>query len=140
LLEAARSVKPKAIKQTSTGRECRREKARHVDLLDVDGSVSNVHEEEIMEAIYQAISQPRTKRRHSSAEERRIVENKLVPSASVVIEAHAHGEKVNRVFARRKPYRAESWGVRQRSQYEFRVACCGSPSLPRLSAGIGRET
>src|SRR5271157_3707389 len=65
------------------------------------------HEEEIMNAISQAIPQPRTKRRYRSAEERRrIVEETLVPGTSVAIVARAHGVNANQVFGWRKLYQA----------------------------------
>src|SRR5271166_5061022 len=65
------------------------------------------HEEEIMNAISQAIPQPRSKRRYRSAEERRrIVEETLVPGTSVAIVARAHGVNANQVFAWRKLYQS----------------------------------
>ena len=60
-----------------------------------------------MNAISQAISQPRTKRRYRSAEERRrIVEETLVPGTSVAIVARAHGVNANQVFGWRKLYQS----------------------------------
>jgi transposase len=65
------------------------------------------HEEEIMNAISQAIPQPRTKRRYRSAEERRrIVEETLVPGTSVAIVARGHGVNANQVFGWRKLYQS----------------------------------
>ena len=58
-----------------------------------------------MDAISQPVSQPRTKRRYRSVEERRrIVEETLVPGISVAIVARAHGVNANQVFAWRKLY------------------------------------
>jgi transposase len=58
-----------------------------------------------MNAISQPISQPRTKRRYGSVEERRhIVEETLVPGTSVAIVARAHGVNANQVFGWRKLY------------------------------------
>ena len=60
-----------------------------------------------MNAISQAISQPRTKRRYRSGEERRrIVEETLVPGTSVAIVARAHGVNANQVFGWRKLYQS----------------------------------
>ena len=65
------------------------------------------HEEEIMNAISQAIPQSRTKRHYRSAEERRrIVEETLVPGTSVAIVARAHGVNANQVFGWRKLYQS----------------------------------
>jgi len=48
----------------------------------------------------QPTSQPRTKRRYRSAEERRrIVEETLVAGTSVAVVARAHGVNANQVFA-----------------------------------------
>lgn len=58
-------------------------------------------------AISQSISQPTTKRRYRSAEERRrIVEETLVPGTSVAIVARAHGVNANQVFGWRKLYQS----------------------------------
>ncbi len=60
-----------------------------------------------MDGISQPISQPRTKRRYRSAEERRrIVEETLVPGTSVAIVARAHGVNANQVFGWRRLYKA----------------------------------
>jgi len=60
-----------------------------------------------MDAIQQPISEPRTKRRYRSAEERRrIVEETLKPRVSVATVARAHGINANQVFAWRKLYQA----------------------------------
>ena len=60
-----------------------------------------------MDTVSQAISQPRTKRRYRTTEERRrIVEETLVPGTSVAIVARAHGVNANQVFAWRKLYHA----------------------------------
>lgn len=60
-----------------------------------------------MGAISQPNSQPRTKRRYRSTEERRrIVEETLVPGTSVAIVARAHSVNANQVFEWRKLYQA----------------------------------
>ena len=70
-----------------------------------------VHEEEIMDTVFQPISQSRNKRRYRSAEERRrIVEETLVPGTSVAIVARAHGVNANQVFGWRKLYQAGRLG------------------------------
>jgi transposase len=64
-----------------------------------------------METVLQPISQPRTKRRYRSAEERRrIVEETLVPGTSVAIVARGHGVNANQVFVWRKLYQAGRLG------------------------------
>ena len=61
----------------------------------------------------------RGKRRHRSKEERRrIVEESLVPGASVAVIARAHGVNANQVFHWRKLYR------------EGRLDGCPAPLLP----------
>jgi transposase-like protein len=99
-----------------------------------------VHEEETMNAISQAIPQPRTKRRYRSGEERRrIVEETLVPGTSVAIVARAHGVNANQVFGWRKLYHS---GVRTqpRAAKAARAAfgCCRSPYLRTGDAGKRR--
>lgn len=91
-----------------------------------------------MDTVLQPSSQPRTKRRYRSAGERRhVVEETLVPGASVAIVGRAHGVNANQVFAWASYTRLEGWGVRTRylsarpAQVAF--ACCQSPSLGRLS-------
>jgi transposase len=60
-----------------------------------------------METVAHPDSQPRTKRHYRSADERRrIVEETLVPGASVAAVSRAHGINDNQVFAWRKLYRA----------------------------------
>jgi transposase len=79
-----------------------------------------------MDAISQAISQPRMKRRYRSAEERqRIVEETLVPGTSVAVVARAHGVNANQVFGWCKLY--QGWiaakyqgSIGQRSRHELR--------------------
>ncbi len=84
-----------------------------------------------MDAISQPISQPRTKRRYRSADERRrIVEETLVPGTSVAIVARAHGVNANQVFGWRKLYQAGLLGstqrdLGQRSQREPRAVVAG---------------
>ena len=67
-----------------------------------------------MDAVSQPKSQPRTKRRYRSAEERRrIVEETLVAGPSVAIVARAHGVNANQVFGWRKLYQAGLLGSTQ---------------------------
>src|SRR5271167_3876529 len=81
-----------------------------------------------MGAISQSISQPTTKRRYRSAEERRrIVEETLVPGTSVAIVARAHGVNANQVFGWRKLYQAGLLGSTNAASVN-----AASPSCIRL--------
>ena len=81
-----------------------------------------------MNAISQAIPEPRTKRRYRSAEERRrIVEETLVPGTSVAIVARAHGVNANQVFGWRKLYHSGLLGSADPSSVSE-----GRPSTVRL--------
>jgi transposase len=64
-----------------------------------------------MDTVSQPISQPSTKRRYRSTEERRrIVEETLVAGTSVAIVARAHSVNANQVFGWRKLYQAGRLG------------------------------
>ena len=84
-----------------------------------------VHEEEILDTVVQPISQPRSKRRYRSAEERRrIVEETLVAGTSVAIVARAHGVNANQVFGWRKLYQAGRLGsANATSMIEASTSC-----------------
>jgi transposase-like protein len=74
-----------------------------LDRLSLLVARRRVHEEENMETAAHPVSQPRTKRYYRSADERgRIVEETVVPGASVAAVARAHGTDDNQVFAWRK--------------------------------------
>jgi transposase len=67
-----------------------------------------------LDSVVHSVSQPRSKRRYRSAEERRrIVEETLVPGTSVAIVARAHGVNANQVFGWRKLYQAGLLGSPQ---------------------------
>ena len=60
-----------------------------------------------MGAIAHSVSYPRSKRQYRTVEERRrIVEETMVPGASVARVARAHGVNANQVFAWRKLYQS----------------------------------
>jgi transposase len=89
-----------------------------------------------MGAIAEAISQPRTKRRYRSAEERRhIVEETLVPGTSVAIVARAHGVNANQVFGWRKLYQAGLLG----SPSAAPVQQAGTSSLRLLPVTVSAD-
>lgn len=91
------------------------------------------HKEEAMDSSVQSDSQPRTKRRYRSAEERRrIVEETLAAGVSVAKVAQAHGVNANQVFAWRKLHFAGKLRDRRRRSI-LPSAAHGLPSTTALT-------
>lgn len=94
----------------------------------------------------QPISQPRTKRRYRSAEERRrIVEETLVPGTSVAIVARTNGVNANQVFGWRKLYQSGLLGSADRTSVSealpstvrlLPVSVCGDTECQQVQTAV----